>query len=279
MKTCPQCKEPMPALSKICAVCGYIETGESSQNVSLDDMLRQMETHSQTLKKGNLSLGNVINSLTWVVCIALAIQFAAMGILSESMPVGVVALLLFILFGFSLGRQLLGKTGAAKNSRECKHALVEFETIERQCRTYFGKDKSIRQQVDDISDEIRRANSGRRRNNFRQYLTGWIIIAVFDFAVGFVQYDFTKYLLDESDEQVLTQEKTVETSLKDANYEEAIQIFLTQDMGERGDYEKARLIVTGLLDKNKKSEAAAFVEQCASLRYPSDREKLQKLIN
>jgi hypothetical protein len=265
----------MPALSKICPLCGYIEASENSHHTNPDDMIRQMEFHTQTLNKKQLTLGNVLNSLMWVVYIALTIQFVVMGIVFVSLFVLIMALLLFGLFCFSLIKQLRGKTKAAKAGLHCKLAMAELETLERQCLSYYGKDRSVSQHVNLMSELKDNANNRRRKNNLRQYLIGWFIIAAFVLVTGYIQYDFMKYVLDEEQNRSLTQ---VEASLKDNNYDDAIRIFLTQDMGKRGDYEKAMLIVNSLLEKSKKSEAAAFIEQCSALRYPSDKEKLKQLI-
>ncbi len=43
MEHCPVCKEPMPALSKICPVCGYIATQNDNTDNLLDTLVDKME--------------------------------------------------------------------------------------------------------------------------------------------------------------------------------------------------------------------------------------------
>jgi uncharacterized membrane protein len=269
----------MPPLSKICPVCGYIEAGESSQEISLEDMIRQMEKQILALKKiGHPSVGNVLGGYAWLVYLVLMLQFTILGIFTESFFVGLISLLFLILFVFSLSKQLRGKTKKTKNNRAYNHLIAEFESTERQCLSHYGKNRTIQQQVEILSEEVNVESNRRKRVSFRQHLIGWIIIVVTLGITGSVITDLAKYANQEQEEHA-SPETSIEKSLKEGNHEEAIRLFLTQYMGEVGDYDYARLIVEQLLRDGKREDANAFVGQCTSLRYASDLKKLKKLLN
>jgi ATP/maltotriose-dependent transcriptional regulator MalT len=242
-------------------------------------MIRQMEEQILALKKiGRPSVGNVLGGYAWLVYLVLMLQFAVLGIFTESFFVGLISLLFLILFVFSLSKQLRGKTKKARNNRMYNHLIAEFESTERQCLSYYGKSGIIRQQVEVLSGEVNAESNRRKRAGFRQHLIGWIIIVVTLGITGAVIIDLAKYADQEQAAQA-SPETAIEKSLKEGNHEEAIRLFLMQYMGETGDYDYARLIVEQLLRDGKREDAKAFAGQCTSLRYPSDLKKLKKLID
>jgi ABC-type transport system involved in cytochrome bd biosynthesis fused ATPase/permease subunit len=270
----------MPPLSQICPFCGYIEVGERSRNISLDDQLQQIETQALALKNAPRSThGGALGRYAWVACAGLALQFAIVSLVTESTGLWLLVLLFLLFFAISLIRQLGGKTKTAKNNRTYSHLLAEFETLVRQCLTYYGKNRTIQQQLDGISQEIAADRNRRKQTRRRQTVTALILLTVFLLISGYLTFDFAKYALHEQEEQTMSASSTIEKCLERGDDEMAIRLFLTHHMGKVGDYDYARRIAEQLLRKEKKEDAKAFAEQCSALFHASDQERLRKIVN
>ena len=80
------------------------------------------------------------------------------------------------------------------------------------------------------------------------------------------------------DEGEISRSRIIDKLCQNQQWEKASSFFFRYSIGKRGDYACAQTIIKELLKDNRPDEAADFLEACTSLSYPSDFNKLKKLI-
>ncbi len=311
MAKCPNCREEMPLLSKVCPACGYTEESAGT-GATPAEFVHKMEGILLDVK--NLPSPTFMRSmgqLAFIMLPILAVYMLAVAIISE-------AGLFWILFGVflimaivAIVRKARGKTGNDKTDREFKALKNEMEYNKRTAMHSYGKSAEVAKVMTEINNEIDRVERSRKAASGRN-IAVWIVILIVVFAAaGLGVFKMDRSLNPTSGDTVQTAiringvavdglQKAVDMvkgmSANDSGVEQARvdlttamlqageaakaeEFFLGSVMGQMKDYDCAELIVKHYVDAGQKEAAQTFAAKCTSMRYASDKGKLEKLIN
>ena len=309
MEHCPVCKEPMPALSKICPVCGYIATQNDNTDNLLDTLVDKMENCLHNLK--NLPRPTImygIKNNLLILYIILVVQFFILAAVSMSTVAWIIVFIFMILSILAIRNKFRNKGN--ETSRQLEQIINEYETYQRQANTYFGKDKEVKNLSQTLTQELDAIRKERKKQTFRYNLSGLLLILGISFITGFAIFSLSKFIatselpIEESsvteylnrgdydkaiaiypeienksiDEGEISRSRIIDKLCQNQQWEKASSFFFRYSIGKRGDYACAQTIIKELQKDNRPDEAADFLEACTSLSYPSDFNKLKKLI-
>ena len=309
MEHCPVCKEPMPALSKVCPVCGYVATQTDNTGNLLEQLVEKMESCLHKLKQQDKpTVFTGIKKHLFIFYIILTIQLFVLATVSMSiMAWSAVSLFLFLSI-FSIIKKFRNKKNEA--SSQFNLITADYETYRRQANTHFGKNKEVKELSLTLDQEMDTIKKEWRKQAFRYNTLGFISINCILIVTGTVIFSLSKFI---ATADLPPEESSIITYLEQEEYDKAIAIypdvekncidegenirtqvihhlsqkqqwekassfFLLHCMGKRGDYSCARIIIEDQLKNNRKEGAIDFLETCSSLHYPSDFNKLKKLI-
>lgn len=292
---CPQCKEDMPLLSRICPVCGYVANKDENRLSAAEfaDLLEEILHEVKALPAP--SFARSMSQLSVIMLPLLTLFLLAAALISE-------AGIFWIAFGLlALGSltaiilKLCGRLGNSRFDRRFSELKNDFEHTARIARRDFGKSREVAALLSEITgqiDAVERTRQTASRRNFLIWL-GILLLAAVLAAKGV--YSVNK--------AVTVQEKTgwqeaveaFRSSGGDDEYDSrtrtgllkqilaageptaAEEFFRECCMGRIGDYDCAALIVGHYLRADDKPAAERFAGS-AELRYKSDRNKLKKLL-
>ena len=129
MEHCPVCKEPMPALSKICPVCGYIATQNDNTDNLLDTLVDKMENCLHNLK--NLPRPTImygIKNNLLILYIILVVQFFILAAVSMSTVAWIIVFIFMILSILAIRNKFRNKGN--ETSRQLEQIINQYETYQ-----------------------------------------------------------------------------------------------------------------------------------------------------
>lgn len=208
MEQCPVCKEPMPALSKICPVCGYIATQADNTNNLLDTLTDNMNKCLLEIKQiSRPTIMSGIKNNLFILYIVLTIQFFVLAAVSMSTLAWIIVIFFLILSIFATKKKLgKGKNDAAG---QLEKIAIEYESYQRQANTYFGKNKEVRVLSQTLTQELGTIKKDWLKQSFRCNIAGLIVIIGIILVTGCVIFSLSKFIatsnLPEEDEDYLTE--------------------------------------------------------------------------
>ena len=290
---CPQCKEEMPLLSRICPLCGYVAGGDENRPdaAELADTLEEIlhKVRSLSAPSFGRSMG-----LLWVVLLPLLTLFLFMAaLISEAgifwIATGVLALCSVV----AIILKLCGRIGNGRDDRRFAELKNDFEFTARIARRDFGRNREVTDLLDETTEQIREAERLRKGAARRNLLIWLTVLSVGGLlaGMGVLSVDRAVAVQKETGWQTELEAFRAAGSVDDYDVgprsallgkilaaEEmaaAEEFFRMYCMGRPGDYECAVQVVDRYLLTGDRAAAERFVGAC-DLRYNSDRNKLKK---
>jgi len=170
---CPQCKEEMPLLSRICPVCGYVADGndDNTSASALAEKLEDILHEIRHLPEPTFLLS--LKKMSVFIFPSCALVLAVMAIMSEA---GLFWVAAFVFAAISLVVIVSRKPdNSSKHFRELKN---DFDHTARIARREYGRNREISALIEEISGQINEEEVSRRRVHGRNTVI-WIAIFFF----------------------------------------------------------------------------------------------------
>lgn len=302
MEKCPRCQELLPLLSKVCPTCGYvIESGQVTSAYEIANNLEQVLHDMKSVPIPGFIAGMARVSVLIIPIITLFLFVVAW--ISSAGLFWILFVLFLIWSIFVIIKKYKGTFKADIHEKEILKLINKYEYLSRIAKRDFGDNKEVRKLLNDIAiqkEEIEGMWRSSIRTNVFLWLAILALIVIFSItgtcSVSNVveeaektemsadadwQEEINKYMSSDASEQNNPEIRLelIKKILKSGEINEAEKFFLKNLMGEIGDMECAKEIVLTYIKDNKTDKAKAFLNKCTDLRYKSDLNKLQKLIN
>lgn len=305
MAKCPRCNEEMSLLSKICSFCGHVV--ETEDNISAEQFADHLEKRLYDIKQiPEPSFGKSLGLMTVFIYPIITVTMVIIAILSESGLFWILAGVFLILSIIAMIRKSKGTLGNAPFDRQFKTVKNEYEYADRIARRNFGQNYEVRSVMDEIALEIEKIEAKRKKADSRNFLicvaivvllglVGYMSVHSVDKTLNEPAAESNSSVMDEnqwkkavadyeaSDKSALDADdrrlEVIETILAAGQPQEAERFFLVQCMGQMRDYDCAAKIVHYYVESGDTEAAEGFVAKCTSMRYGSDKNKLNNLIN
>jgi len=290
---CPQCKEEMPLLSRICPVCGYVADEDENRPsaTELADTLEEILQAARSLPAPSFSRS--MGQLSVVMLPLLTLFLLLMALISEA-GIFWIATILFALGSIvAIILKICGRIGNGRADRNFAELKNTFEFTARMARRDFGKSREVNNLLTEITERIREIEQERRSASRRNLMIWLAVLLIGGILAGMGVWS--------TDQAVAVQEETgwqkeleafrIAGSVDDYDIENrsallgkilaademtaAEEFFRSYCMGRPGDYDCAVQIVDHYLQAGDREAAERFVGNC-DLRYNSDRNKLKK---
>ena len=268
---CPQCKEEMPLLSRICPVCGYVADEDENRPsaTELADTLEEILLAARSLPAPSFSRS--MGQLS-VVMLPLLTLFLLLAALISEAGIFWIATILFALGSIAaIILKICGRIGNGRADREFAELKNNFEITER---------------IREIEQERRSAS----RRNLMIWMAILLVGAILA-GMGVRSVDKAVAVQEETgwqkeleafraagvvdDYDIETRSALLAKILAAGETTAAEEFFRSYCMGRPGDYDCAVQIVDRYLQTGDREAAERFVGSC-DLRYNSDRNKLKK---
>lgn len=290
---CPQCKEEMPLLSRICPVCGYVADEDENRPsaTELADTLEEILLAARSLPAPSFSRS--MGQLS-VVMLPLLTLFLLLAALISEAGIFWIATILFALGSIAaIILKICGRIGNGRADREFAELKNNFEFTARIARRDFGKSREVNNLLTEITERIREIEQERRSASRRNLMIWMAILLVgailagmgvrsVDKAVAVQEETGWQKELDAfraagvvDDYDIETRSALLAKILAAGETTAAEEFFRSYCMGRPGDYDCAVQIVDRYLQTGDREAAERFVGSC-DLRYNSDRNKLKK---
>lgn len=290
---CPQCKEEMPLLSRICPVCGYVADEDENRlsATELADTLEEILLAARSLPAPSFSRS--MGQLSVVMLPLLMLFLLLMALISEA-GIFWIATILFALGSIAaIILKICGRIGNGRADRAFAELKNNFEFTARIARRDFGKSREVNNLLTEITERIREIEQERRsasRCNLMIWLAILLVGAILagmgvrsvDKAVAVQEEIGWQKELDAfraasviDDYDIETRSALLAKILAAGETTAAEEFFRSYCMGRPGDYDCAVQIVDHYLQAGDREAAERFVGNC-DLRYNSDRNKLKK---
>ncbi len=290
---CPQCKEEMPLLSRICPVCGYVADEDENRPsaTELADTLEEILLAARSLPAPSFSRS--MGQLS-VVMLPLLTLFLLLAALISEAGIFWIATILFALGSIAaIILKICGRIGNGRADREFAELKNNFEFTARIARRDFGKSREVNNLLTEITERIREIEQERRSASRRNLMIWMAILLVgailagmgvrsVDKAVAVQEETGWQKELDAfraagavDDYDIETRSALLAKILAAGETTAAEEFFRSYCMGRPGDYDCAVQIVDRYLQAGDREAAERFVGSC-DLRYNSDRNKLKK---
>lgn len=293
--TCPQCKEEMPLLSRICPVCGYVADNNENRPSASEfvDLLEELLHKIKALPAPSFTRS--MGQLSVVMLPLLALFLLAAALISE-------AGIFWIAFGLlTLGSltaivlKICGQLGNSRSDRRFSELKNNFEHTFRTARRDFGKNREVASLLNEITEQINTIEHSRRAASRRNLLIwlGILLLVIMLAGQGVRSVDKAVTVQEENGWQEAVEafrtsgandeyntrgrSDLLEQILAAGEPAAAEKFFRNHCMGRIGDYDCAAMIIGHYLSTDNKAAAERFAETC-KLRYKSDRNKLKKLL-
>lgn len=193
MEQCPVCKEPMPALSKICPVCGYIATQADNTNNLLDTLVSNMDKCLHDMKQiSKPTIMSGIRNNLFILYMILTIQFFVLAAVSMSTLAWLIVIFFLILSIFATKKRFgKGKNDAAS---QLKQITTDYESYQRQANTYFGKNKEVRELSQTLTQELETIRKDWQKQTSRCNMAGLIVIIGIMLVTGCAILSLSKFI-------------------------------------------------------------------------------------
>lgn len=290
---CPQCKEEMPLLSRICPVCGYVADEDENRPsaTELADTLEEILQAARSLPAPSFSRS--MGQLSVVMLPLLTLFLLLMALISEA-GIFWIATILFALGSIvAIILKICGRIGNGRADRNFAELKNNFEFTARMARRDFGKSREVNNLLTEITERIREIEQERRSASRRNLMIWLAVLLIGGILAGMGVWS--------TDQAVAVQEETgwqkeleafrIAGSVDDYDIENrsallgkilaademtaAEEFFRNYCMGRPGDYDCAVQIVDRYLLAGDRAAAERFAGAC-DLRYNSDRNKLKK---
>ena len=290
---CPQCKEEMPLLSRICPVCGYVADEDENRPsaTELADTLEEILLAARSLPAPSFSRS--MGQLSVVMLPLLTLFLLLMALISEA-GIFWIATILFALGSIvAIILKICGRIGNGRADRNFAELKNNFEFTARMARRDFGKSREGNNLLTEITERIREIEQERRSASRRNLMIWLAVLLIGGILAGMGVWS--------TDQAVAVQEETgwqkeleafrIAGSVDDYDIENrsallgkilaademtaAEEFFRNYCMGRPGDYDCAVQIVDRYLLAGDRAAAERFAGAC-DLRYNSDRNKLKK---
>jgi len=290
---CPQCKEEMPLLSRICPVCGYVADEDENRPsaTELADTLEEILLAARSLPAPSFSRS--MGQLSVVMLPLLTLFLLLMALISEA-GIFWIATILFALGSIvAIILKICGRIGNGRADRNFAELKNNFEFTARMARRDFGKSREVNNLLTEITERIREIEQERRSASRRNLMIWLAVLLIGGILAGMGVWS--------TDQAVAVQEETgwqkeleafrIAGSVDDYDIENrsallgkilaademtaAEEFFRNYCMGRPGDYDCAVQIVDRYLLAGDRAAAERFAGAC-DLRYNSDRNKLKK---
>ena len=152
---CPQCKEEMPLLSRICPVCGYVADEDENRPsaTELADTLEEILLAARSLPAPSFSRS--MGQLS-VVMLPLLTLFLLLAALISEAGIFWIATILFALGSIAaIILKICGRIGNGRADREFAELKNNFEFTARIARRDFGKSREVNNLLTEITERIR----------------------------------------------------------------------------------------------------------------------------
>lgn len=305
---CPQCKEEMPLLSKVCPCCQYVldGDGDAPRVEQLVDTLEQILFAVKSLPAPSFASG--LRALGCVLAPVVALACSVVALLSGAGLFWILAGLFWLLTVVVLVRRFGRSRASSQTVRGLKN---RYDYNERIARRNFGKNPEVARLLAEIRSEIEAAEAEWRTARRRTvvlwlaacgalvlFLAGGAVVRGMKASGG---EDSGKENLpgEEQTEAVAPWRQRIEAFAASADnsdygdnaarlavldevlgcgeYEAAEEFFFDYAQGRMGDAECAARIVRAYLAAGRRDEAVRFVDRVAP-RYASDKVKLKKMV-
>ena len=290
---CPQCKEEMPLLSRICPVCGYVADEDENRPsaTELADTLEEILLAARSLPAPSFSRSMGQLSVVMLPLLTLFLLLAAL--ISEA------GIFWFATILFALGSiaaiilKICGRIGNGRADREFAELKNNFEFTARIARRDFGKSREVNNLLTEITERIREIEQ-ERRSASRRNLMIWmaiLLVGAILAGMGVRSVDKAVAVQEETgwqkeleafraagvvdDYDIETRSALLAKILAAGETTAAEEFFRSYCMGRPGDYDCAVQIVDRYLQTGDREATERFVGSC-DLRYNSDRNKLKK---
>lgn len=172
VKKCPSCKEPIPALSKVCIACGHVvnvEASSSNSNISLETLIDNIEGDFKELKTiPHPNIFNTIqaNMILFFVCIGVVILILDIFIMKNGWAgfIGVIIAFYGGAGAMQYKKKEEEKYGKSESSETVfKSVKASFEKNSRLANTYFGANRNVNKLLTNLKEEITIIESKRQK--------------------------------------------------------------------------------------------------------------------
>lgn len=313
MSICPQCQEQMPPLSKICPVCGYSDSSaaDPENRSAIETNIKEMNDYLSVVEYApKPTVADGFKHLAFITLPLFAICAALVAIVSMSDLMWLITLLLVILSVVSLVMKLRNKSRINTIDVDIKESLANYDSVKRMVEMTFGRSREVKTAIQNLDDKLHDALSkhkaAKRRAIFAGSILSLVLIAVFTVISMLVTIDAVQEVKQEYENRIETllennkfdQAATafrakyadtsdaesyrmlvVERMLEAGETELATTFFFENCIGERGDFDCAKAIVTKRMSSGDRELAVQFVGKCSRLKYKSDYRKLNELLN
>ncbi len=290
---CPQCKEEMPLLSRICPVCGYVADGDENRPAAaeLADTLEEILYKVRSLPAP--SFGRSMGQLSVVMLPLLTLVLLAAALISDAGIFWIAAILLALCSAAALVLKLCGRIGNGRFDRRFAELKNDFEFTARIARRDFGRNREVTDLLDETTKRIRETEHVRKGAARRNLMIWLAILSVGGILAGMGVWSVDKAVAvqEETGWQKELEAFRAAGSVDDYDIETrsallgkilaademtvAEEFFCSCCMGRPGDYDCAVQIVDRYLLAGDRAAAGRFAGAC-DLRYDSDRNKLKK---
>ena len=290
---CPQCKEEMPLLSRICPVCGYVADEDENRPsaTELADTLEEILLAARSLPAPSFSRS--MGQLSVVMLPLLTLFLLVAALISEA-GIFWIATILFALGSIAaIILKICGRIGNGRADREFAELKNNFEFTARIARRDFGKSREVNNLLTEITERILEIEQ-ERRSASRRNLMIWmaiLLVGAILAGIGVRSVDKAVAVQEETgwqkeleafraagvvdDYDIETRSALLAKILAAGETTAAEEFFRSYCMGRPGDYDCAVQIVDRYLQAGDREAAERFVGSC-DLRYNSDRNKLKK---
>ena len=288
----------MPVLSKICPTCGYAVEDETSGTAA--DSIKLLE--GLVFKAKQMPKPQFMTSLRdmlGIVIFLVAIYCLIMAYLTDSVIFKIIGGVFIIVLQYFVGKLVVSwfKPSVKKEFEALKN---EYEYHEREARRTFGKNSEVARQLDNVNAEMIEVDDERRRATSSIWKT-WAAIGIVFLLVssgsitlaklsavkeaataefGEFQRQVNEFIASAENSEYMGDETRlsfVKTMVAAGHTDFAEKFFFGYCQKRMGDLECAQIIVQAHINSGDNDAAAAFVQK-AEMRYPSDKNKLQKML-
>jgi hypothetical protein len=237
VKKCPSCKEPIPALSKVCPACGHVVNAESStsDSKSLETLIESIENSIIEIK--SFPKPSVISTLKKQLPIILIAIGAILFVTATKIGTTDLGYMLMIGGGVcAIGAivtfinksndkdikeerdQKLKEKGIViteKKESSFETLKADFEKHSRTAKTFFGENKKVSILIDEFKAEIQEIEQKRKKLMSQNWIV-YGILGLITVSILFIPKGESNYLSTQEEEQKEIQEKLAD--LKTTEY-------------------------------------------------------------
>lgn len=290
----------MPLLSKVCPACSNV-IDVDEDGLSAEEIADEMEYAAHCLRKlPQPGVASELSRLTVVIYPAAAVFLAAYAFISEAGLFWILASVFIILSVTAFIRRARKRTAAIAAEKQYADIKSSYELYERYSRRKFGEHPEMRRLLKAIEAEVREIEAKRKaaRSKSMGICTAILAVMLALFIAGAVsvtsavRHNEREELAERLDWRTKMERygslpagqkkdaaiDIVRLMTADSRTEQAESFFLSEVMGQPGDYECAVIIAGAYMEAGMKDRAGEFVARCTGLRYSSDTDRLKAII-